>query len=248
MGGFVMAIYTDDIESTKLATACPHDTISTHQANRLIYFGDIKLFDYDKYPEPEDGYEKLRNLTLHSVFSKIVKKYPDVIVHLPIEWCRLHEVISKRNLRNRFQDSYSNKETIEKTDEYEVDKYTATRYEFKIKEIKRIFDIPMRQLYQNYLDLPIPISDMWQSKIIFHFNVPDKPYRIGFTLDGKIVSIKRQLIPSLPELTAKDIICMSDWANKEFADIVTDAKICKIVEREEEPEEPETNTSYECEI
>ena len=106
----------------------------------------------------------------------------------------------------------------------------------------------MHELYVDYLN--IPASPSWinsffdvddKSNAMFRFTAPGTNYRIGFLFNGQIVSIKLE-----SDITADNIIEMSCWTNSNLGDIVDTAKVCKEIEEQEEAEEPESSTRYQC--
>lgn len=233
-------LYIDDEDSQE---------INESKVNRLLYWGDMKLFDLENDPEINDynSTEIKRNLTLISDFAKLVKKFPNVIVTIPPRFEMISNRIVRDNLGKKYPNVTSDEGVIEQTDQYSVTKIIRMQYEFKTS-IKVKKEMSMRELYQAYLD--IPASTSWinsffdvddKSNAMFRFTPPDTNYRIGFLFNGQIISIKLE-----SDITAENIIKMSHWANTTLSDIVETAKVCKEIEEQEEAEEPEPTISYQC--
>jgi hypothetical protein len=225
------------------------EEIDKHKINRLLNWGGIKLYDLETDPIQDnyDGTEKMRNLTLISDFAKLVKKFPDVIVTMPPRYATILNRILQDNLGKKYPNAISDEGVIEQASDYSVTKIIKTQYEFK-SWIKVKKEMPMHELYVDYLN--IPASASWinsffdvdnKSDAMFRFTAPDTNYRIGFLFNGQIVSIKLE-----SDITADNIIEMSCWANSNLGDIVDTAKVCKEIEEQEEAEEPESSTRYQC--
>jgi len=220
------------------------DNIMDNDINRLLYWEDKKLFNLDDDPQ-EEG-ERLRNLTLISKFSKIVKKFPDVMVELPPRYEILLNRILRDNLEKKFPNVSGEGNVIELTDQYIVTRSYNIQYTIDTF-IHVTPKMIMTELYQSYLDLPVSASwinlfmdSEYNSNVLFRFTVPGTNYRIGFLFNGQIVSIKLE-----SDITAENVIKMSHWANDTLKDIVVTAKVCKEIEEYEE-QEPESTIRYQC--
>jgi hypothetical protein len=226
------------------------ETIDEHKINRLLYWDDMVLYDLENDPitDDYDGTEKMRNLTLISDFSKIVKMFPDVIVTIPYQYRTLQCRIIQKSLELKYKNTTSEDIIVEQNDEYSVTKSTRVQYEIRATpKIKK--EILMRDLYREYLDFPVSTSFInsvfdteSKSNSLFRFTIPGTKYHIGFLLNGQIISIKLE-----SDITAENIIEMSRYFNSALQDIIETSKVCKEIEQqEEEHEERESTTSYQC--
>lgn len=82
--------------------------------------------------------------------------------------------------------------------------------------------------------------------MLFRFTPKGTDYEISFHFSGKIKRIK-VAHPDGRAPTGEEIIEMSDWANRELADIVEKAAICKKIEEMYEPDQ-ETEVTEVCDL
>jgi hypothetical protein len=218
-------------------------TLQERTVNRLLYWGDLKLLDYIENPmtRNSDGEEILRNISCIISIGKLVKRFSDSQIAIHKEFRR---ALLTAEMKQRFTNNL-NVEVIEDHQDHTISRYTQTTYELGLKDVATP-TTTLLEAFQMYLDAPLNSDRMSRGDMLFRFTPKGTDYEIGFFLSGKIKRIK-VVHPDGRAPTGEEIIEMSDWANKELADIVEKAAICKKIEESYEPEQ-ETEVTEVCDL
>jgi hypothetical protein len=214
----------------------PDAFLPEYKVNRLLYWGDLMLFDYiaDPLPYNSDEKELVRNITLNVRVGKLVKKFEGCKTKVPYLFRR---ILLNKYVADKYKGKHNN-EMVEDTSEWVVHKHTSESYYAELKDCNELEIETLMKAYQIYLDSPLCSDDFQNSDMAFKFTPEGTDYEISVLFNGKIKRIK-VVPPNNRPPTAEEIIEMSEWANRELFDIVEKAAICKKIE---ETYEPDTDT------
>lgn len=211
--------------------------------NRLLYWGDLRLLDYIENPlvASSDQEEILRNISCTINIGKLVKKFSDSQTTIHKEFRR---AVLAAEMRKRFTNDLTSEIEEDGTD-YTISKYIRTTYELELKKVATP-TVTLMEAFQMFLDSPLSSDRMSRSDMLFKLTPKGTDYEIGFFFSGKIKRIK-VVHPDGRAPTGEEIIEMSDWANRELADMVEKAAICKKIEESYEPDQ-ETEITEVCDL
>lgn len=160
----------------------PSPQMSEKQANRLVYWGDLKLFDYISNPRAtsQDEEELLRNITLSVSTGKLVKKFGDAAVIIPTAF--KHALLNEK-VKETYNDS-TTQETVEDAAEWEIVKTTRISYRGRLKPNASGQTVTLMDAFKEYLDSSLSSrSYSIRSDLLnFEFTPPGTNYEISFSL------------------------------------------------------------------
>lgn len=217
--------------------------------NHLLYWKNLKLFDFKENPVQESsynnsGHELNRAISLKINMGKLTKKYGDCMVTIPPSHIKL---LWGNPPKIRDYDERIISETEEGN--WIIKQVTKTYFTAAAKAIKLPPQIPLKDIFQHYVESNLSLDSLRQelienpSRYGYEMGIPGTDYILKFLITGSIYSIK-----VTNPVSISDILKMNHWASIELKDIVERASICRKVEREYEPDidEPESETTYEC--
>ncbi len=151
-------------------------TLNIGTINRLLYWGDLVLFNYRTHPKASGGYEQMRNITLTVKIVNLVKKYPDAIVKIPTSF--LKESIKKEVFYK--QTPTTSEKVLEETSTYKITEKHSTSYIFELKSSGLVYRMPLAEVYKQYLESGLSTNEIRyidshedQMKFSFKDELPD---------------------------------------------------------------------------
>ncbi len=219
----------------------PDAFMPENKMNRLLYWGDLKLFDYIADPlidGQDEETELLRNITLSVSVGKLIKRFRMCRTTVPHSF--------RRALLNKHVHSKYARETVaalvEDTPAWTIERHVSTSYWGELKNKGDTVADTLIEAYQMFLDSPLRSEEV--EDMVFRFMPEGTRYEMAVLFSGKIKRIK--FMPEVGKLpTAEEIIEMSHWANRELVDLVDKAAICKKIETTYEPD-TESETTEVC--